>query len=51
MIEAGGCVAGTDGAPLPPAPDLTVGVSLIAAANRALCDEILDRLGDDGGWP
>ncbi len=49
VIEAGGCVAGIDGAPLPDAPDLTVGVSLIAAANRALCDEILDRLGDDGG--
>ncbi len=47
-IEAGGCVAGLDGRLLPAARGLTDGVGLIAAASRALCDEIVERLGNDG---
>ncbi len=48
VIEAGGCIAGLDGGKLPVAHDLTDGIGLIAAANRALCDEIVERLGDGG---
>lgn len=47
LLEAGGCIAGLDGAPLPAASSLTDGISLIAAANRALCDEIVERLNHD----
>jgi fructose-1,6-bisphosphatase/inositol monophosphatase family enzyme len=48
VIEAGGCVAGLDGGKLPAVHGLTDGIGLIAAANRALCDEIVERLGDGG---
>ncbi len=44
LLEAGGCITGLDGAPLPAASSLTDGISLIAAANQALCDEIVERL-------
>ncbi len=37
VIEAGGCVAGLDGGKLPAVRGLTDGISLIAAASRALC--------------
>ncbi len=47
LLEAGGCIAGLDGAPLTAASCLTDGTSLIVAANRELCDEIVERLGDD----
>ena len=47
VIEAGGYVAGLDGGKLPAVRGLTDGISLIAAASRALCDEIVERLGDD----
>jgi myo-inositol-1(or 4)-monophosphatase len=45
VIEAGGCVAGLDGGPLTAAHGLTDGIGLIATASRALCDEIVERLG------
>ncbi len=44
VIEAGGCVVGIDGAPLPAAASLTDGVCLIAAASRDLCDAIVECL-------
>ena len=48
LLEAGGCITGLDGTPLPAASSLTDGISLIAAANQALCEEIVERLGHDG---
>ncbi len=48
LLEAGGCITGLDGAPLPAASSLTDGISLIAAANQVLCDDIVERLGHDG---
>ena len=48
VIEAGGCVTGCDGAPLPAARSLSDRTGLIAAASRALCDEIVERLSDGG---
>ena len=48
LLEAGGCITGLDGAPLPAVSGLTDGISLIAAANQALCDEIVERLSYDG---
>ncbi|MEE8234036.1 MAG: inositol monophosphatase family protein, partial [Gammaproteobacteria bacterium] len=48
LLEAGGSITGLDGAPLPPASGLTDGISLIAAANQALCGEIVERLSHDG---
>lgn len=48
VIEAGGRVAGPDGASLPAAGGLTEGGSLIAAASRELADEIAERLADGG---
>ncbi len=48
LLEAGGCIVGLDGTPLPAASSLTDGISLIAAANQALCDEIVERLSHDG---
>jgi myo-inositol-1(or 4)-monophosphatase len=48
LLEAGGCITGLDGAPLPAASSLTDGISLIAAASQALCNEIVERLGHDG---
>jgi len=47
VIEAGGWVAGLDGAPLPAPESLTDRVSLVAASSRELCDEIVDVLGDE----
>lgn len=47
VIEAGGCVAGIDGGKLPAVHGLTDGIGLIAASSRALCDEIVERLGGD----
>ena len=47
VIEAGGCVVGIDGPPLPAASVLTDGVCLIAAGSRELCDEIVDCLHRD----
>ena len=44
VIEAGGCVVGIDGPPLPAATMLTDGVCLIAAASRDLCDAIVECL-------
>ena len=44
VIEAGGCVVGIDGPPLPAATALTDGVCLIAAASRDLCDAIVECL-------
>jgi myo-inositol-1(or 4)-monophosphatase len=44
VIEAGGWVAGLDGAPLPAATMLTDGVCLIAAASRDLCDATVECL-------
>lgn len=49
VIEAGGCIAGPDGGPLPAAGGLTDGVSLVAAASRELCHQIVERLADGGG--
>ncbi len=46
VIEAGGWVAGPDGAPLAAPENLTGGVSLIAASSRELCAEIVEVLGD-----
>ncbi len=48
LLEAGGSITGLDGAPLPAASGLTDGISLIAAANQTLCDEIVERLSHDG---
>ena len=47
LIEAGGCVAGVDGAPLLAAHGLTDGIALVAASNRALSAQIVDRLSGD----
>ncbi len=47
VIEAGGCVVGIDGPPLPAATVLTDGVCLIAAGSRELCDAIVDCLHRD----
>ena len=44
VLEAGGAISGLDGAPLNVARDLIDGQSLIAAASRELCDEIVERL-------
>ena len=48
LLEAGGCVTGLDGAQLPAASGLTDGISLIAAANETLCDEIVERFRNVG---
>ncbi|MCZ6465680.1 MAG: hypothetical protein O6829_00160 [Alphaproteobacteria bacterium] len=48
VIEAGGWVAGLDGAPLVEAEGLTDRLGLIAAASRGLCEEIAELLGDEG---
>ncbi len=47
VIEAGGWVAGLDGAPLAAPESLTGRVSLVAASSRELCDEIVEVLGDE----
>ncbi len=47
VIEAGGWVAGLDGAPLAASKSLTHGVSLVAASSRKLCDEIVKILGNE----
>ena len=47
LIEAGGCVVGLDGAPLSVAHGLTDGIALVAASNRALSAQIVDRLSGD----
>jgi myo-inositol-1(or 4)-monophosphatase len=47
VIEAGGWVAGLDGAPLAPPKNLTDRVSLVAASSRQLCDKIVEVLGDE----
>ena len=47
VIEAGGCVVGIDGPPLPAATMLTDGVCLIAAASRDLSDAIVECLHRD----
>jgi len=47
VIEAGGWVAGLDGAPLATPKNLTDRVSLVAASSRQLCDEIVVVLGDE----
>ena len=46
VIEAGGWVAGVDGAPLVAPQSLTDRVGLIAASSRKLCDEIVKVLRD-----
>ena len=46
VIEAGGWIAGLDGAPLAVPESLTGRVSLVAASSRELCDEIAEVLGD-----
>ncbi len=48
VIEAGGWVAGLDGAPLVAPEGLTDRVGLVAAASRELCEEIVALLGDEG---
>jgi myo-inositol-1(or 4)-monophosphatase len=48
VIEAGGWVAGLDGATLTAPESLTGRVSLVAASSRELCDEIVKVLGDGG---
>ena len=48
VIEAGGWVAGLDGATLTAPESLTGRVSLIAASSRELCNEIVKVLGDEG---
>jgi myo-inositol-1(or 4)-monophosphatase len=48
VIEAGGWVAGIDGAPLTVPESLTDRVSLVAASSRELCDQIVKVLGDGG---
>ncbi len=45
VIEAGGWVAGLDGAPLAAPESLTDRISLVAASSRELCDEIVEVLG------
>ena len=45
VIEAGGWVAGPDGAPLAAPESLTDRVGLVAASSRKLCDEIVEVLG------
>ena len=47
LIEAGGCVVGRDGAPLIVARGLTDCIALVAASNRALSTQIVDRLSGD----
>ncbi len=47
VIEAGGWVAGLDGAPLASPESLTDRVSLVAASSQNLCDEIVGVLGDE----
>ncbi len=47
VIEAGGWVAGLDGAPLASPESLTDRVSLVAASSQKLCDEIVGVLGDE----
>ena len=47
VIEAGGWVAGLDGAPLAAPESLTDRVSLVAASSRELCDKIMEVLGDE----
>lgn len=47
VIEAGGWVAGLDGAPLAASESLTHRVSLVAASSRKLCDEIVKVLGNE----
>jgi len=47
VIEAGGWVAGLDGAPLTTSENLTHRVSLIAASSKKLCDEIVKVLGNE----
>ena len=46
VMEAGGWVAGIDGAPLAAPENLTDRVGLIAASSRELCAEIVKVLGD-----
>ncbi len=48
VIEAGGWVAGLDGAPLATPDTLTDRVSLVAASSRQLCEKIVEFLGDEG---
>ncbi len=48
VIEAGGWVAGIDGAPLAAPESLTGRVSLVAASSRELCEKIVKVLGDEG---
>jgi myo-inositol-1(or 4)-monophosphatase len=48
VIEAGGWVAGIDGATLTAPESLTGRVSLVAASSRELCNEIVKVLGDEG---
>ncbi len=48
VIEAGGWVAGLDGATLTAPESLTGRVSLVAASSRELCDEIVNVLGYGG---
>ena len=47
VIEAGGWVAGLDGAPLAAPESLTDRVSLVAASSRELCNKIMEVLGDE----
>ena len=47
LIEAGGWIAGLDGAPLAAPESLTDRLGLIAASSRELCDEIVELLGDE----
>lgn len=49
VIEAGGCVAGPDGAGLAIAHTLTDRIALIAAASEALCRDIVAHLNDRRG--
>ncbi len=48
VIEAGGWVAGLDGAPLATPDTLTGRVSLVAASSRQLCEKIVEVLGNEG---
>ncbi len=47
VIEAGGWIAGLDGAPLAEVKGLTDRLGLIAAASRDLCEEIVELLDDE----
>ena len=47
LIEAGGWIAGHDGATLTTPVSLTGRVSLIAASSRELCEKIVDVLSDE----